>query len=574
MAYNALLTEEYLNGLRLPVEFSARDPRYPFRWLLTFRDELARRLENAKAIMRTASSFFDGKQYLYAENTLRYALFLISLVFWPQRVDVDSLDLGVPSSDLFSTAQMERSFGSFVFEDVMEQILAVESLDKFDIVGFSVHTKFQLFYSLRLVKQYFRHETPRAHVTLGGTFLSSLQHYYPTFHPIFDAGVDTIVYSQGEETLAHLCRLVAGGKSASSCLGVIHSDGRTIYKNTRMGRGSDPIPLDLDYSSLSLEKYMAPASILNIPASTGCYWGKCRFCNYHDFYSVLDPAGLSSLLERMGRIHETRYFFLAQSTLNYDQVMALPAFSSHHTDYVWGSLARADNQATIASVARLYAAGCRKLSLGLETRSPTLREKMHKGQLSQDFEGFLRQCHAQGIGIELFFVVGYPGETMRDVRQTLGFIRRFLPYIDTLSANRFSLVCNSASFATMRKKKEYIIEEGALLFYDVLDQHRSWRYRDKNKAKLHDRRIGVFWKGLIEIIEESSSHIWRGNTASRCGFPRLPEHHFLYCASRDQLKHLDAVASVQQRLVPLTIGDQILSIDFETMTIANISDEG
>jgi radical SAM superfamily enzyme YgiQ (UPF0313 family) len=573
MAYDSLLTEQYLNGLRLPMEFSPTDPRYPHRWLLTFRDELASRVENAKVIMRTASSFFDAKQYLFAENTLRYSLFLISLSFWPQKVGMDMLDLGVPSSDLFSTAQIGRSFGSFVFEDVMEQILASESLDKCDVVGFSVHTKFQLFYSLRLIRRYFPRETRRAHVTLGGTFLSSLQRYYTTFQPIFDGGADTIVYGHGEETLAHLCRLVADGKSPSSCSGVIYSDGRSVHKSHRMARGSDPVPLDLDYADLFLEKYMAPASIVNIPASTGCYWGKCRFCNYHDVYSVLDPARLSSLLERMGRVHETSYFFLAQSTLNYEQVMALPTFSSHHSAYVWGSLARIDEQATVGSVAPLYAAGCRKLSLGLETRSPALREKMHKGHLSRDFERFLRLCHDKGIGIEIFLIVGYPGETLRDVRQTLGFIRRFLPYIDTLSANQFSLVCNSVSFTTMLKKREYILEEGKLSFYDVMDQHRTWRYRDGKREILHQRRVGIFWKGLIDIIEESSSHIWRGNTASRCGFPRLPEHHFLYCASRDQLRHLEAVASVQQQLVPLTIGDQIVSVDFETMTVANISDE-
>jgi len=336
-----------------------------------------------------------------------------------------------------------------------------------------------------------------------------------------------------------------------------------------MGRGSDPVPLDLDYSGLLLDQYMAPSPILNIPASTGCYWGKCRFCNYHDFYSVLEPASLSSLLERMGRLHKTSYFFLAQSTLNYEQVMALPTFSCRHPSYLWGSLARTDEQATMDSVAPLYAAGCRKLSLGLETRSPALREKMRKGRLSQDFERFLRQCHGQGIGIELFFVAGYPGETLRDIRQTLGFIRRFLPCIDTLSANQFSLVCNSAAFATMLQKTEYVVEGGELSFYDVVDQRRSWRYRDKKRAELHKRRAGIFWKGLIDMIEESPSHIWRGNTASRCGFPRLPEHHFLYCASRDQLRQLEAAASVQQRLVPLTIGDQTLSIDFETMTIAN-----
>ena len=571
LAYDSLLTAEYLNALRLPAEFGADDPRYPFRWFLTFRHELAQQLEKAKAILRRPQSFFDGKQYLFAENTLRYALFLISLHYWPQRVEMDALDLGLPSADLFATAQMERPFGTFVFEDVMAQILTAEPWDRFDVVGFSVHTKYQLFYSLRLIERYFGRGTRRAHVTLGGTFLTSLIRYHRTFQPIFDSGVDTIVYSQGAETLAHVCRRVARGQRASSLPGLIHSDGRAIYRNQRLRVKSNPAALELDYGALPLQKYLTPAPILNIPASNGCYWGKCRFCNYHDVYAVIDPAHLASLLERMGRIHATRFFFLAQSTLNYAQVMALPSCAAHQPDHVWGSLARIDEQATLASVDALYAAGCRKLSLGLETRSPALRAKMNKGPLSPDLEGFLRLCASRGIGIEIFFVVGYPGETMADIRQTLDFIQRLLPCIDTLSANPFALVCNSAAFAMMRKKSEYVFAEGELRFHDVLEQKISWRYRDAQINAMENRKIDLFWKGLIDIIEGSPSHIWRGNTASRCGFPRLPEHHFLYCAARDQLRNLDAPAAVPEHLVPLTIGDQILAIDSETMTIATIA---
>lgn len=572
MTFDLLLTEAYLNRLRLPDEFLPDDQRYPFRWLLTFRHELAKRVEHAKAIMRTPASFFDGKQYLYAENTLRYALFLISLAFQPQRLDLDSIDLGVPSCDLFSPALMGRSFGSFIFEDTMEYILSDLPLDTFSVVGFSIHTKFQLFYCLRLIKQYFSQKEPRVHLTIGGTFLSSLRRYHPTFQPIFDAGVDTVVYAQGEETLSHLCRLVAEGKNGSSCPGVIHYDGCTIHRNQPEAYKSRLALLEPDYTGLPIEKYLAPALIANIPASKGCYWGKCRFCNYHDAYSVIDSSGLSSLLDSTGRAYQTNYFFLAQSTLNYEQVMSLPNCSSYNPSYLWGSLARVDEKAMPESVASLLAAGCRKLSFGLETLSPTLRKKMNKGELSPQFEDFLSQCHAQDIGIELFLIVGYPGETTEDVHQTLNFIKRFLSYIDTLSANQFSLVCNSAAFTTMRKNDEYVVEQGELSFYEVIDQQQSWHYRDSEKAKLHNRTTDIFWKGLIDMIESSSSHIWRGNTASRCGFPRIPEHHFLYCASREQLLHLEDIFLVQQRLTPLTIGDQVISLDLDTMTIADFSD--
>lgn len=573
LAYDALLSRAYLNSLRFPDAFAESDPRYPFRWMKAFGRELADRIEDAKAALRDPSSFFDAAQYLRAENTLRYALFLISLSFWPQRLELDSLDLGVPSSGLFSPELMQRPFGSFLFEDVMEQILPqerLERLDRFGVVGFSVHTKYQLFYALRMIRHYLTRGAARPHVTLGGTFISSLEPYHHHFQPIFAAGVDTIVYARGDETLVRLCRLIAEGKNPASCPGILHADGETIIKNGRPARSAGPLPVDLDYSDLPLEKYLAPAPILNIPAGSGCYWGKCRFCNYHDVYRALDADRLALLMRHLGKRHKTPYFFLAQSALNYPQAAALSEQAGHAPDHLWGSLARMDRPATAPMAERLYAAGCRKLSLGLETRSESLRHKMNKGPLSPDVEGFLACCRAVGIGVEIFLVAGYPGETLRDIRRTLSFVRRFLPLIDTLSANDFSLVCNAASYADMRKDESVLLEKDILTFADIIDQRLAWRYRDARRAALYERRRKIFWEGLIDIVEASPSHIWRGNTASRAGFPRLPEHHYLYCASRRRLERLDSTASVRDRLTPVALGDQVISIDFETMTIADM----
>jgi hypothetical protein len=198
---------------------------------------------------------------------------------------------------------------------------------------------------------------------------------------------------------------------------------------------------------------------------------------------------------------------------------------------------------------------------------------MRKGPLSGELETFLRRCHSEGIGTELFLIAGFPGETLRDVRATLEFVRRYLPYIDTLSANEFSLVCNSAAFPMMCREPGYLVEEQDLSFYELVDQDRPWRYRNQRRNLLREQRVRVFWEALIEIVEGSRTHLWRGNTAVRCGFPRLPEHHYLYCASPDRVRNAGALASVEKRFLPYTIGDQVVSIDFETMTVGGASDD-
>jgi anaerobic magnesium-protoporphyrin IX monomethyl ester cyclase len=567
-AYDRLLTGSYLRELRLPDDFMPNDPRHRFRWLLTFREELADRVDEARAVMRTGSSFYDRKRYLYAENTLRYALYLISLAYWPQQIGLDSLDLGIPSDRLFSAEEMERPFGAFVFEDAIKNILGAECWDACAVVGFSVHTKNQLFYALRIIRRYCLQGKRRPRVVLGGTLLASLHKYSSTFQPVFDAGVDAIVYARGDETLTHMCRRATDGSDFRSCDGILFSDGRSVYKNRAGDRRRGLFACDLDYSDLLPGKYLSPEPIVNIPASTGCSWGKCRFCNYHDRYSVLDASCLSSLMQRMGTSYRTSRFFLAQSALDYNQAFDLSSLSSGQSGYAWGSLARIDERATVEAAPRLYAAGCRKLSFGLESRSLSLREKMNKGPLSKELEPFFKRCHDVGIGVEIFLVVGYPGETIRDIRQTLGFIRHFLPCIDAVSANQFSLVCNSVFFAQMRRDDAYAIDEEALSFFEVLDQQRPWKYRNPRKALLHERQVRFFWEGLIEIAEESPAHLWRGNTAFRAAIPRIPEHQFLYLASPGRVTNADAVSLAQSNLVPRKLGDQTLFADMETMTIA------
>jgi radical SAM superfamily enzyme YgiQ (UPF0313 family) len=485
---------------------------------------------------------------------------------------LDSLDLGLPSSELFSATNIRRPFGSFLFEDVIERLLQAEQLDRYPVVGFSVHTKYQLFYALRLVQFYFRGRN-RPHVTIGGSLLRSLQQFSRCFQPIFDAGVDTIVYGRGDATAFHLSDCIARGAGYESCPGIIFSNGQSTVKNPPSPRRSPELAPDMDFTGMPLDTYLSPVPILNIPASTGCYWARCRFCNYHEAYSAADAAGLAALMETLGRAHQTDHFFFAQSTLNYAHAQSLPDSPLHRNTHVWGSLARIDGEATVDSIPRLYTAGCRKLSLGLETRSVTLRDKMRKGPLSGELESFLHRCHSVGIGTELFLIAGYPGETLRDVRTTLAFVRRYLPYIDTLSANQFSLVCNSAAFPMMCREPEYLVGEQDLTFYDLVDQERPWQYQDHRRNLLREHRMRVFWEELVGIVERSRTHFWRGNTAVRCGFPRLPEHHFLYCASRDRIRNQYAAASVENRLLPYAIGDQVVSIDFQSMTVGGASND-
>jgi anaerobic magnesium-protoporphyrin IX monomethyl ester cyclase len=63
-------------------------------------------------------------------------------------------------------------------------------------------------------------------------------------------------------------------------------------------------------------------------------------------------------------------------------------------------------------------AGCRKVSVGLESGSQETLRLMNKQIRLQEAEAAVRLYHDAGIRVAAFWIVGYPGETLSALEQT------------------------------------------------------------------------------------------------------------------------------------------------------------
>lgn len=91
----------------------------------------------------------------------------------------------------------------------------------------------------------------------------------------------------------------------------------------------------------------------------------------------------------------------------------------------WGqAIARPEKQSPERVFEKMYRAGVRSISIGIESGSEAVREHMGKKFNNKDLDFTVEMCHKYGVSISCLMLVGYPTETEKDFQDTLDFFTR------------------------------------------------------------------------------------------------------------------------------------------------------
>lgn len=128
-----------------------------------------------------------------------------------------------------------------------------------------------------------------------------------------------------------------------------------------------------------------------------------------------------------------RQFGIQHFTINDDNFIALSSRTEtfcrriQPLSVTWSCETRV-NSVDLDLLRNLRAAGCRKVSFGVESGSPRILEKIKKGISVQEVEVAFRSSRKAGLLRTGFFQIGsHPDEEREDVRLTLQLIRRIDP---------------------------------------------------------------------------------------------------------------------------------------------------
>jgi radical SAM superfamily enzyme YgiQ (UPF0313 family) len=112
-------------------------------------------------------------------------------------------------------------------------------------------------------------------------------------------------------------------------------------------------------------------------------------------------------------------------------------------------------------------AGCRTVWFGVESGSPNILDRLNKGlTLEQALQTF-RLCREEGLQTSASFVLGIPGETIRDMETTFKFAKKLDP--DWCQFNIFIACPGSNLYDEVLEKGLYNRRDGFLLFVKTKD---------------------------------------------------------------------------------------------------------
>jgi hypothetical protein len=201
-------------------------------------------------------------------------------------------------------------------------------------------------------------------------------------------------------------------------------------------------PVDFDALPTPLyenrEKYIF--DLLPFRLKHGCTWGKCSFCSlakgWNSGYRERSAERAILEIEALIDQYNPEMLVCRDNCINGDNLLEFCAgFKRFKTP--WVAMGRADlSNKEIEAMSR---AGCRFIYFGLESGSDRVLDQMNKGINTRQMSHFIRSLFDHHIMPAPSLIVGAPGETADDFKQTKEFILNHRNYLDVINLYPFML---------------------------------------------------------------------------------------------------------------------------------------
>jgi radical SAM superfamily enzyme YgiQ (UPF0313 family) len=274
-------------------------------------------------------------------------------------------------------------------------------------------------------------------VILGGAHPTIMHRQILEHYP----AVDYIVLGEGEET----CLEIAQGKDPVHINGLVYKEDGEIVKTPprKYIQNLDDVPFPA-WHLLDLKKYpaidkgiirginLAEVPRISVIFSRGCK-GHCDFCStwwIWQGWRHRSAKNMADEIELLYRDHGIRHFCFADDAMTVDRNATIEfcdEIIGRQLNIVFHVTTRTDCVDEVV-LEKLKAAGCYKISFGIETGSPALLEKMCKENDIETAEHAISLSKKAGLLATALLIIGNVGETEETVKDTIGFLRRTKPY--------------------------------------------------------------------------------------------------------------------------------------------------
>jgi radical SAM superfamily enzyme YgiQ (UPF0313 family) len=247
--------------------------------------------------------------------------------------------------------------------------------------------------------------------------------------------VDYVVVGEGELPLTALLNALEGGGDTSTIPGLWSVRDGVVHRN-----GSAPIAAMEDlprpaYDQLNLEKYFLLDSPWHFPKSNrvvqmvtsrGCPY-HCSYCHtiHGKKFRGTPPEMVLDEMEYLVRRHGVEEFMVVDDIFNFDLERAkticrgiVERGLKVHLQFPNGVRGDRFDEELVIAMAR---AGAHFMAIAIETTSDKFQNLIRKHLKVERAMQTVRWGREQGIEVSGFFMIGFPGESPAEVRQTIDF---------------------------------------------------------------------------------------------------------------------------------------------------------
>ncbi len=388
----------------------------------------------------------------------------------------------------------------------IEQILKrIDPHVEFICVSFPFSHEFPL---AKKVCMAVKEKFPNAILIGGGEHITAM----PEFSLQSCSAIDYAVLGEGEETIIELIKYCQAGLDVAQVTGIALRQGDKVIKTERRVRMRDINNITRPaWDLLPLETYLAGGysfgvnigRTIPLMATRGCPY-QCTFCSNPSMWTTRWIARTPEDVVDEMEGYITRYrvsnfdFYDLTAIVKKDwTVKFCNLLIAKKWNITWQLPSGTRSEALDDEVTKLlYASGCRNLSYAPESGSPDMLSRIKKKIDPDAMLQSMRVSVKNGINIKANMIIGFPGETLKNILESFWFaVRMAWVGCDDMSMWVFSAYPGSEIFNNLVKtgrindlSDEYFT---SLLSYSDLNNVVSWNEHFNSRQLKYLRFFGI-----------------------------------------------------------------------------------
>jgi len=247
-----------------------------------------------------------------------------------------------------------------------------------------------------------------------------------------DKIADYVVFGPGEDVLVELLTALEAGSPVRDVSDIAYLDEAGSFVKAARTRCSGPcLSLQTDYTLMDITGYINPwrekEKSVGIMTSRGCLY-RCTFCFNEAFYGcAYQVRPVSVIIAEMKYLNEHygivgfRFF---DECFGFDKAWLhelCNAIIAELPPVKWFCMYRGGMNAR-ADYELMYRAGCRVVSLGIETADPQMSKKILKNIDIDSLPAEIEMLQEMGFWVFGYFIFGFPDETREQLKNTCDFM--------------------------------------------------------------------------------------------------------------------------------------------------------